>query len=344
MTVFGQLVVGAPGAGKSTYCEGMRQYLTALGRKVALVNLDPANDEPPYAATIDLRDLVELTAVMEEFGLGPNGGLVYCLEYLELNMDWLQQKLEEIEPSTYVIFDFPGQLELFTHCKSIQNIAQLLSKDLDFRLCAINLIDAHHCSDASNFISASMLSLMMMLRLELPHVNVLSKVDLIERFGALPFNLEFFMDQHELERLIPYLDAAPDSCGEKGSASGDDRATLASISSNVDPSRLAYLERRRRLHGALCELLSDFSLVTFETLDISSAESVGRVLSRVDKANGYVFQGSSTARGSHRSSNIESEQEAAGSLFSKISSNIEMNAERTLFVQEKYTSRGKGGV
>ena len=46
MTVFGQLVIGAPGAGKSTYCEGMRQYMGALGRDVAVVNLDPANDEP----------------------------------------------------------------------------------------------------------------------------------------------------------------------------------------------------------------------------------------------------------------------------------------------------------
>ena len=70
MTVFGQLVIGAPGAGKSTYCEGMRQYLSALGRDVAVVNLDPANDEPPYEAAVDLRDLVELSTVMSEFGLG----------------------------------------------------------------------------------------------------------------------------------------------------------------------------------------------------------------------------------------------------------------------------------
>ena len=82
MTVFGQLVIGAPGAGKSTYCEGMRQYMGALGRDVAVVNLDPANDEPPYEPAIDLRDLVELSAVMAEFGLGPNGGLVYCLDVL----------------------------------------------------------------------------------------------------------------------------------------------------------------------------------------------------------------------------------------------------------------------
>jgi len=32
-----------------------------------------------------------------ELGLGPNGGLVYCLDYLEQNMDWLRQQLEPLE-------------------------------------------------------------------------------------------------------------------------------------------------------------------------------------------------------------------------------------------------------
>ena len=71
---FGQLVVGPPGSGKSTYCNGMQQYLTALGRKVAVVNLDPANDVLPYEHTVDIMDLIALEEVMKETGLGPNGG------------------------------------------------------------------------------------------------------------------------------------------------------------------------------------------------------------------------------------------------------------------------------
>ena len=31
-TAFAQLVVGPPGAGKTTFCHGMQQFLTALGR------------------------------------------------------------------------------------------------------------------------------------------------------------------------------------------------------------------------------------------------------------------------------------------------------------------------
>ena len=45
---FGQLVVGPPGSGKTTYCNGLQQFYTLQGRKVAVVNLDPANDHVSY--------------------------------------------------------------------------------------------------------------------------------------------------------------------------------------------------------------------------------------------------------------------------------------------------------
>jgi hypothetical protein len=45
---FGQLVVGPPGSGKTTYCNGMQQFFGLLRRRVAVINLDPANDALPY--------------------------------------------------------------------------------------------------------------------------------------------------------------------------------------------------------------------------------------------------------------------------------------------------------
>jgi hypothetical protein len=45
---------------------------------------------------------------MEEFDLGPNGGLLYCMEFLEKNMEWLQNKIESQSKDTYFIFDMPG--------------------------------------------------------------------------------------------------------------------------------------------------------------------------------------------------------------------------------------------
>eukprot|EP00953_Heterococcus_sp_UTEX-ZZ885_P038771 19897-Heterococcus_DN1.PRE.2 len=69
---------------------------------------------------------------MDSFGLGPNGGIIYCLEYLEQNLDWLQEKLDVLGDK-YVIIDFPGQVELFTHYTCVQNIVQALQR-ADYRL------------------------------------------------------------------------------------------------------------------------------------------------------------------------------------------------------------------
>jgi GTPase SAR1 family protein len=94
MVLFGQLVVGPPGSGKTTYCNGIQQFITGIGRRCEIVNLDFANDVLPYEVAIDVRELVSLEKVMDEFKLGPNGGLVYCMEYLLENVDWLIEKLE----------------------------------------------------------------------------------------------------------------------------------------------------------------------------------------------------------------------------------------------------------
>ncbi|DBA78991.1 TPA: GPN-loop GTPase 2 [Trebouxia sp. C0004] len=94
---FGQLVIGPAGSGKTTYCNGMQQYLTLLGRKTVVVNLDPANESLPYECVIDISELVSLHEVQENLNLGPNGGLVYCLDYLDSNLDWLQEKLALVQ-------------------------------------------------------------------------------------------------------------------------------------------------------------------------------------------------------------------------------------------------------
>jgi GTPase SAR1 family protein len=93
---FAQLIIGPPGSGKSTFCNGMQQLLTALERKCSVVNLDPANDHTSYPAALDVRDLVPLDEIMEAEDLGPNGGVLYALEELEHNFEWLEDGLNEL--------------------------------------------------------------------------------------------------------------------------------------------------------------------------------------------------------------------------------------------------------
>lgn len=126
---FGQLVIGSPGSGKTTYCDGLHQFLSALGRPISIVNLDPANGRSlPYPCAINIADLITVKDVMREEGLGPNGAMLYCIEYLEENYDWLAARLEALGDDAYVAFDLPGQVELSTNHGSLRRILERLQK------------------------------------------------------------------------------------------------------------------------------------------------------------------------------------------------------------------------
>ena len=58
----------------------------------------------------DIRELIEVDDVMEDSTLqfGPNGGVVFCMEYFANNFDWLENCLGHVEDD-YILFDCPGK-------------------------------------------------------------------------------------------------------------------------------------------------------------------------------------------------------------------------------------------
>lgn len=257
---YGQLVIGPPGAGKTTYCCSMSQLLKKLGRKVVVINLDPANDLMAYKPDIDIRNLIVLEEVMDQCKLGPNGALLYCMEYLEKNIDWLLDQLQG-DNSTNYIFDLPGQVELYCHHGSLNNIFSKLSKEGNLQLCVVHLIDSHHCSDAGKFIAALMLSLSAMLKIGLPHVNLLTKVDLLQKhMDKLPFGIDFYTEVLDLTYLLDCLDSDK------------------------------FTNKYKKLNSAFVSIIEDYSLVSFQLVNMFKEESLINVKNLVDKTNGYVFK------------------------------------------------------
>lgn len=60
--------------------------------------------------SLDIRELIQVDDVMEDPSLrfGPNGGLVFCMEYFANNFDWLEESLGHVDDD-YILFDCPGE-------------------------------------------------------------------------------------------------------------------------------------------------------------------------------------------------------------------------------------------
>ncbi|XP_058005936.1 GPN-loop GTPase 3 isoform X2 [Hevea brasiliensis] len=229
---YAQLVIGPAGSGKSTYCSSLYQHCEIVGRSIHIVNLDPAAEHFDYPVAMDIRELISLDDVMEELGLGPNGALIYCMEELEDNLDdWLTEELDNYRDDDYLVFDCPGQIELFSHVPVLRNFVKHLKRK-NFNVCAVYLIDSQFITDVTKFISGCMASLSAMVQLELPHVNVLSKMDLVT-------------NKKDIE---DYLNPEP-------------RALLSELNQRMAPQFL-------KLNKALIELVDEYSMVNFVPLDL----------------------------------------------------------------------------
>lgn len=149
---YGQIVVGPAGSGKSSYCHLLQGMAKTLNRNILVVNLDPAAESFRYDCCVDIRDLINVDDVMEMTKLGPNGGLVYAMDYLIENMDWFIDEIGNLGEQDYVIFDCPGQLELYTHLDIMRRVIKAL-KRVGFNLCSVCLVDSTFLADEGKFFS-----------------------------------------------------------------------------------------------------------------------------------------------------------------------------------------------
>ncbi|TGJ77099.1 hypothetical protein E0Z10_g10782 [Xylaria hypoxylon] len=285
MSKFGVMVMGPAGAGKSTFCASLITHLQLNRRSAFYVNLDPAAESFEHSPDLDIRDLISLEDVMEEMGLGPNGGLIYCFEFLMENLDFLTDALDSLTEEYLIIFDMPGQIELYTHVPILPALVRFLTRtgSLDIRMCAAYLLEATFVVDRAKFFAGTLSAMSAMIMLEVPHINILSKMDLVKDQ----------VRKKDLKRFINpdsgLLDDDPTQVARRA-AEGKNAAEEQEEDAAADIQDKDTLMRGtgfRRLNKAVADLIESFSMISYLKLDVQDEDSVGSILSYIDDCIQY---------------------------------------------------------
>ena len=263
---FGQLIIGAPGSGKTTYIKSMKEFYSQCGRKTLSINLDPANDNKTSSCDIDIRNLINLEEVEKKLKLGPNGSFLYCINFLNDNISWLEEQInqEKYKDYFYYLIDTPGQIEIFTISPEFKNICDYMTneKKLNIKLCCVNLIECINMCDMPKYIFSIFSVLNSMINLALPQVNFISKCDLIKELKAthqFELPLEFYKNPNDETQLKYYFED------------------------------LKMNKKFKNLNEKIAEFIADYGLVGFTLLDLSNTRHLNRAAYLIDKANGYIY-------------------------------------------------------
>jgi GTPase SAR1 family protein len=195
-------ITGTAGSGKSALTSRLIQWYKDNSAYPVSLNLDPGSLKLPYEPDVDVRDYIEVNTLMEKYDLGPNGSLVMASDLIATRLDEIQTEVNELNPD-YVIIDTPGQIELFAFRASGPYFVTNFQAD---NKASVFAFDGMLVSSPVNYISISLLSSAVKLRLKMAQVNALTKRDLL--LDRLQGILEWSTSMTSLEKS---LDSEKDS-------------------------------------------------------------------------------------------------------------------------------------
>lgn len=189
--------IGMAGCGKTTLLHRISLDLSLIKKSHFIINLDPATQNIPYLANIDIRDTINFKKVMKDYILGPNGAILTALNLFSTRFDQvlkiIQKKTNLIE---FILIDTPGQIEIFTWSASGSIITESLSKN--FPAIMFYVIDSARTINPITFVSNILYSCSILYKTRLPLIMILNKIDIT----SVDFLREWLSDNESFDRAL----------------------------------------------------------------------------------------------------------------------------------------------
>ncbi|XP_070547712.1 GPN-loop GTPase 1-like [Ptychodera flava] len=197
------IILGMAGSGKTTFVQRLTAHLHAKRDPPYVINLDPAVHDVPFPANIDVRDTVNYKEVMKQYGLGPNGGIMTSLNLFATRFDQVMSFVEKrSKECKYVIFDTPGQIEVFTWSASGAIISETLASS--FPTVVVYVMDTPRSVNPVTFMSNMLYACSILYKYRLPFIVVMNKTDIIDNEFAVEWMRDFEAFQEALENETSY--------------------------------------------------------------------------------------------------------------------------------------------
>ncbi|KAG5336954.1 GPN1 GTPase, partial [Acromyrmex heyeri] len=197
------IVLGMAGAGKTSFVSRLVSRLYNKG-KPYVVNLDPACREVSFPANIDVRDTVNYKEVMKQYNLGPNGGIVTSLNLFTTKFHQVIELINKANKEhNYVIFDTPGQIEVFTWSASGSIITEALASE--FPTIIVYVVDTVRSVNPVTFMSNMLYACSILYKTKLPFIVVMNKIDIVEHNYAIDWMHDFEAFQEALDKESGYI-------------------------------------------------------------------------------------------------------------------------------------------
>uniref|UniRef100_F1LAC7 GPN-loop GTPase n=1 Tax=Ascaris suum TaxID=6253 RepID=F1LAC7_ASCSU len=192
------VVLGMAGSGKSSFVQRLTARLHEKKLVPYVVNLDPAVNTLPYPANIDIRDTVKYKEVMREYGLGPNGAILTCLNLMCTRFEQVLELLSKrAGMCSHCLIDTPGQIEAFTWSASGSIITDAIASAHPTMVAYV--MDSVRATNPITFMSNMLYACSIFYRTKLPFVVVLNKADIVRPTFAVKWMKDFESFQEALD-------------------------------------------------------------------------------------------------------------------------------------------------
>ncbi|SNX83419.1 related to XPA binding protein [Melanopsichium pennsylvanicum] len=214
------IVIGMAGSGKSTFTAALHDHLHEMEKEQQdaqqqvsvssratssspqttapyMVNLDPAVGTLGYEPNVDIRDTVDYARVMEQYNLGPNGGILTALNLFTTKFDQvltiLEKRANEVD---HIVLDTPGQIEIFTWSASGSIVTDALASSMPTVVAYI--IDTPRTTAPATFMSNMLYACSILYKTKLPFILVFNKTDA----QSHQFALEWMQDFEKFQQAL----------------------------------------------------------------------------------------------------------------------------------------------